>query len=162
MQREAQSTRHGLAQLSMVRLLQYRVQELTNSRQGLRGRLSWRPRLYPAVGAHPEMVATNSTPGFAGWHAPRALLDVRPSPWLYVVVLRRHCEPKEDAMKNLLPIIAIAVLTISFSPEAKAQPTGAATKSTAAMKHPAKGMAGKQRMRTTCTPHQKMSGKPCS
>jgi hypothetical protein len=100
--------------------------------------------------------------GLCGLARPRALLDVRPSPWLYVVVLRRHCEPKEDAMKNLLPIIAIAVLTISFSPEAKAQPTSAATKSTAAMKHPAKGMAGKQRMRTTCTPHQKMSGKPCS
>ena len=65
-------------------------------------------------------------------------------------------------MKNLLPIIAIAVLTISFSAEAKAQPTSGAKKSTAAMKHPAKGMAGQKRMMTTCTPRQKMSGKPCS
>jgi hypothetical protein len=65
-------------------------------------------------------------------------------------------------MKILLPIITIAALTISFSPEAKAQTTSGATKSTAAMKQPAKGMAGKKRMMTTCTPRQKMSGAPCT
>ena len=64
-------------------------------------------------------------------------------------------------MKNLLPIIAIAVLTISFSPEAKAQTTSGATKSTAMTKQPGKAAAGKKSMRTTCTPRQKMSGAPC-
>lgn len=66
-------------------------------------------------------------------------------------------------MKSVFAIIAVTALSISFSPHVTAQtapPTGGATRSTAPTQQPKKGMAGKKRMMTTCTPRQKCPERP--
>ncbi|OAF18470.1 hypothetical protein AXW67_02795 [Bradyrhizobium neotropicale] len=82
------------------------------------------------------------------------------------VVACSRFKQREHMMKNLLAVIAVAALAISLSQEVSAQsapPSSGATKSTAATQQSGKGMAGqKWPMMTTCTPRQKMSGKPCS